>query len=123
MSRARTRLTLMYGGLFLLSGAVLMAIAYLLMANAGFVFTLPGGPTGATRLASPTVPTQSLPARPSAKTLAHWRGVAGCMRANGVLGFPNPRTSTPTNLLRVRVIMDREGASFVIPTTIDQQCR
>jgi signal transduction histidine kinase len=119
----RARLTLMYGSLFLLSGAALMAIAYLLLANAGFVLTLPGAPTGPTRLASPTVPTQSLPARPSAKTLAHWHGVAGCMRANGVLGFPNPRTSTPANPLRVRDIMDREGAIFVIPTTIDQRSR
>ena len=36
----RVRLTLLYGGLFLLSGAALMAIAYALLVNAGFVFTL-----------------------------------------------------------------------------------
>ena len=42
---ARVRLTLLYGGLFLLSGAALMAIAYALLVNAGFVFTL--GPTSA----------------------------------------------------------------------------
>ena len=42
---ARMRLTLLYGGLFLLSGAALMAIAYALLVNAGFVFTL--GPTSA----------------------------------------------------------------------------
>ncbi|HUA46637.1 MAG TPA: HAMP domain-containing sensor histidine kinase [Solirubrobacteraceae bacterium] len=37
----RLRLTLLYGGLFLLSGAVLLAITYLLVVNAtsGFVFT------------------------------------------------------------------------------------
>ena len=40
---ARMRLTLLYSGLFLLSGAALMAIAYVLLVNAGFVFTL--GPT------------------------------------------------------------------------------
>ena len=44
MSRARARLTLIYGGLFLLSGAALMAIAYALLVNAGFVFSIPGGP-------------------------------------------------------------------------------
>ena len=124
MSRARARLTLMYGGLFLLSGAALMAIAYLLMANAGFVFTLhggPTGPTGPTRLASPTAPTRNPPTHPSAQTLAHWRAVAGCMRANGVVGFPNPQTSTPANPLRDRDIMDREGAIFAIPSTLNTQ--
>ncbi len=37
----RVRLTLLYGGLFLLSGAALMAITYALLVNAGFVFTPP----------------------------------------------------------------------------------
>ena len=36
----RVRLTLLYGGLFLLSGAALMAITYALLVNAGFVFSL-----------------------------------------------------------------------------------
>ncbi len=40
----RRRLTLLYGGLFLLSGAALMAITYALLVNAGFVFTLQKGP-------------------------------------------------------------------------------
>ena len=39
----RVRLTLLYGGLFLLSGAALMAITYALLVNAGFVFTLQNG--------------------------------------------------------------------------------
>jgi len=119
----RARLTLMYGGLFLLSGAALMAIAYLLLINAGFVFTIPGGPTSPTPAASPTAPTSSLATHPSARTLAHWRAVARCMRANGVIGFPNPRTSTPANPLRDRDIMDREGAIFAIPNTLNTQSR
>ena len=40
----RVRLTLLYGGLFLLSGAALMAIAYALLVNAGFVFSIQNGP-------------------------------------------------------------------------------
>jgi signal transduction histidine kinase len=117
----RARLTLMYGGLFLLSGAALMAIAYLLLANAGFVFTLPGGPT-LPLPGTPTAPlTRNLPRHPSAQKLAHWRAVAACMRANGVIGFPNPRVSTPANPLRDRDIMDREGAIFAIPSTLNTQ--
>jgi signal transduction histidine kinase len=119
----RARLTLMYGSLFLLSGAALMAIAYLLLANAGFVFTLPGGPSTTTHLASPTVPIQTSPTHPSGQTLAHWRAVAGCMRANGVTGFPDPRASMPADTLRGRDVMDREGAIFVIPNTLNTQSR
>ena len=39
----RVRLTLLYGGLFLVSGAALMAITYALLVNAGFVFSLQSG--------------------------------------------------------------------------------
>jgi len=43
----RRRLTLLYGGLFLLSGAALMAITYALLVNAGF-----GSPSSKVRLAT-----------------------------------------------------------------------
>jgi hypothetical protein len=39
----RVRLTVLHSGLFLLSGAALMAIAYALLINAGFVFSLQNG--------------------------------------------------------------------------------
>ena len=44
----RVRLTLMYGGLFLVSGAALMAITYALLVNAGFVFTIGNGASAGT---------------------------------------------------------------------------
>ncbi len=122
MSRARARLTLIYGGLFLLSGAALMAIAYALLVNAGFVFSIPGGPAANSGAANPATPRAALPARPSPQTLAHWRAVAQCMRTRGVHSFPNPLASMPSGTgLRFRDISDRDGAIFVIPTSIDQQ--
>jgi signal transduction histidine kinase len=131
----RTRLALIYGGLFLLSGAALMAIAYALLVNAGFVFTIPAGPganqatplirsaAGLPKHTAGRLPRQAgaLPAHPSAATMAHWRRVAQCMREHGVRGFPDPRASTPSGSLRFSEIANRDGAVFVIPTTIDQQ--
>jgi signal transduction histidine kinase len=118
----RARLTLMYGGLFLLSGAALMAIAYALLVNAGFVFTIPGGPS--TNLTAPATRAAALPTtQTSAATIAHWRQVAQCMRQHGVHDFPNPRTSLPPGTPRFSQIDDREGVMFVIPVTIDQQSR
>ena len=123
MSRARARLTLIYGGLFLLSGAALMAIAYALLVNAGFVFSIPGGPPANSSAANPASPITALPTHPSRQTLAHWRGVAQCMRNHGVHSFPNPTTSMPSGPSRFAEIVDREGAIFLVPTTIDQQSR
>ena len=51
----RVRLTLLYGGLFLLSGAALMAITYALLVNAGFVFTLQNGTSTAATHGTPPV--------------------------------------------------------------------
>ena len=67
---ARARLTLIYGGLFLLSGAALMAIAYALLVNAGFVFSIPGGPPANSSAANPASPITALPTHPSRQTLA-----------------------------------------------------
>ena len=93
----RKRLTLIYGGLFVFSGAALMAIAYLLLVNAGFVFTLQPGATTPSAGLQATFPATSAGrglakagqrTHPSALTMAYWRGGRqGCMRANGVLGF------------------------------------
>jgi signal transduction histidine kinase len=118
----RVRLTLLYGGLFLLSGAALMAIAYALLVNAGFVFSLQSGPAVESGPApQPAFPSLG-PTHPTAETIMHWRGVAECMRQRGVSGFPNPTTSVPPNLRQTGgEISDRDGALFAIPATIDQQ--
>ena len=121
---ARMRLTLLYGSLFLLSGAALMAIAYALLVNAGFVFTL--GPTNAASTQPGLVSTpwpSGLPipgakTHPSAQTMAHWRVVALCMRQHGVPAFPDPTTSMPR---AGSVISDHDGAIFAIPASINTQ--
>ncbi len=130
----RIRLTLLYGGLFLLSGAALMAISYALLVNAGFVFTLQNGMSSEVAGPPPSLPItgppRGLPARlglrsttpPSAQTMAHWRTVAQCMRQHGVRGFPDPTTSVPPNAFgRYGLIADRDGAILAIPATIDTQ--
>ena len=119
----RIRLTLLYGGLFLLSGAALMAITYALLVNAGFVFSLHNGTsneTVQTRTAPPpTFPGTGSTARPSPQTMAHWRQVAQCMRQHGVSRFPDPATSFPANQLDIREVSDRDGAILAIPATIN----
>src|SRR5579875_2757187 len=124
---ARMRLTLLYGGLFLLSGAALMAIAYALLVNAGFVFTL--GPTSAASTQPGLVstpwpsglPTPGAKTHPSVQTMTHWRAVAQCMRQHGVAAFPNPTTSIPRGGSFPGVISDHDGAIFTIrATTVTQ---
>jgi signal transduction histidine kinase len=125
--KVRVRLTLLYGGLFLLSGAALMAIAYALLVNAGFVFTQQNGPaitSGQTGLAVTPAPL-ALPrpgarTHPSAQTMAHWQAVARCMRGRGISEFPDPTTSFPRNFGFLGQISDRDGALLEIPATIDE---
>jgi signal transduction histidine kinase len=123
----RLRLTLLYGGLFLLSGAALMAIAYALLVNAGFVFTLQTGagpgplgaqPVQSARAASRSAPLPGLTTHPSAATLAYWRTVAQCMRKDGVPRFPYPTTTVPSR--PVGVVSDQDGAVFAIPTATQE---
>jgi signal transduction histidine kinase len=125
----RLRLTLLYGGLFLLSGAALMAIAYALLVNAGFVFTLQTGsgagpvggrPVQSARAASPP-PSLPRTTHPSAQTLAHWHTVAECMRHHGVRGFPDPTTSVTSPFANAPVeFTDHDGALFAIPSGVQQ---
>lgn len=117
----RVRLTLMYGGLFLLSGAALMAIAYALLINAGFVFTISNSPpngtvNGATvglvhpgllHVASPSYPSAGSKTHPSPGTMAYWRGVARCMHEHGVPRFPEPTTSIPPEFARGGAVSNR----------------
>ena len=123
----RVRLTLLYGGLFLVSGAALMAITYALLVNAGFVFSLQTGPTtgsapsGLVSTATPGgLPLPGATTHPSAQTMTHWRAVSQCMRRRGVSEFPNPTTSVPHTLAFVGVVSDRDGAILAIPDTISQ---
>ncbi len=67
--------------------------------------------------------------------MAHWRGVASCMRAHGVPQFPNPTTTVPADFLvlpgptttapafrksaRYTMVSDRDGAIMAIPATVD----
>jgi signal transduction histidine kinase len=119
----RVRLTLLYGGLFLLSGAALMAIAYALLVNAGFVFSLQNGPAVQSGSGPPPgFPSLGSTTHPTAKTMAHWHGVSECMRQRGVSGFPDPTTTVPPTLRQTGgEISDRDGAILAIPATIDQQ--
>ncbi len=127
----RMRLTLLYSGLFLLSGAALMAITYALLVNAGFVFSLQSGPAIATDQGRSVAVSHSAstagPPRlgsrthPSAQTMSYWSDVAQCMRRHGVASFPDPTTSVPANLHGIREISDREGAILVMPTTLNTQ--
>ena len=121
----RVRLTLLYGGLFLLSGAALMAIAYALLVNAGFVFTLDSGggnvagqgPANVSVTGWPEgLPRPGSTTHPSAQTMAHWRSVALCMRGHGVSGFPDPTTSFPASPFEGQ-LSDRDGALIAIPSS------
>jgi len=60
---------------------------------------------------------------PSAQALAHWVKVAQCMRKHDITGFPDPRTSVPSNPTggAPGVISDRDGVILVFPSTIDTQ--
>jgi signal transduction histidine kinase len=132
----RRRLTLLYGGLFLLSGAALMAITYALLVNAGFVFTLQQSTNGNVAVVGPAAPlvhrqSGALPfpgstTHPSAQTMAHWRSVAQCMRRHGVSGFPYPvasvppksATSAPSKVVRVGEVSDRDGAILILTPAV-----
>jgi len=121
----RVRLTLLYGGLFLVSGAALMAITYALLVNAGFVFTIGNSASpqaGAVNTSVRSGPAGLFPAvgsrtHPSAQTMTHWLGVAQCMREHGISRFPDPATSVPATLHFVGEVSDRDGAILVIPTS------
>lgn len=127
----RVRLTLLYGGLFLFSGAALMAITYALMVNAGFVFSLQnttaippasGQPDGLIIESPPGgFLAPGAKTHPSAQTMVHWRQVAQCMREHGVPDFPNPTASIPSHLAWIGEVSDRDGAIFAIPAAINRQ--
>jgi signal transduction histidine kinase len=125
----RVRLTVLYGGLFLVSGAALMAIAYALLVNAGFVFSLQSGgdvnpntgPSAISATGTPLgLPGPGATTHPSTQTMAHWRGVARCMREHGLAGFPDPTDSFPSEAKGAFIgeVSDRDGALLAIPAAI-----
>ncbi len=59
--------------------------------------------------------------QPSAATEAQMLAISECMRAHGVSGFPDPTTTPPGSPAGSSGVLDRNGVSFVIPTTIDLQ--
>ena len=101
----RVRLTLLYGGLFLLSGAALMAITYALLVNAGFVFSLQNGGGTAPARDQPAISAQPAsaprlspaPARRRTPPHRRWRTGAGCAVHAPArrLRVPRPTTSVP----------------------------
>jgi signal transduction histidine kinase len=133
----RVRLTLLYGVLFLLSGAALMAIAYALLVNAGFVFSLQsqtttqpvagpapnvrGGAGPALGVLPAGFPRPGASTHASAQTMTYWRSVAQCMRHHGVSTFPDPTTSVPSSFGGVGEVSDREGAILVFPATLNTE--
>ena len=125
----RARLTVLYGGLFVLSGAGLMAIAYLLLVNAGFVFSLQSSPApgSGARVSPPAgsaaprgLPNAGLRTHPSAQTMAYWRGVARCMHQRGMAAFPEPTGSVPRRIGSATEVSDRNGAILVFSAGLDR---
>ena len=81
-------------------------------ARCGKLLPTPGGPGG-----------PSFPPQVTAHALAQLRTVAQCMRAHGISGFPDPRSTRPPNLGlgEYSVITDYEGAFLLFPATINMQ--
>ena len=59
--------------------------------------------------------------KPSAATEAQMLAISDCMRAHGVSGFPDPTTTPPSSPAGYSGVLERNGVSFAIPTTIDLQ--
>lgn len=58
---------------------------------------------------------------PSAQALAQMLKVSQCMRHHGISGFPDPRTSVPSDLTGIGVVNDRDGVILLFPSTLDTQ--
>ncbi len=60
---------------------------------------------------------------PTEQTLLKLRKIAVCMRAHGISGFPDPRTSVPSNPAAAGIaeITDFDGAILLFPQTMNVQ--
>ncbi|MGO9976637.1 MAG: hypothetical protein ACLPZR_24985 [Solirubrobacteraceae bacterium] len=59
--------------------------------------------------------------KPSAATEAQMLAISECMRAHGVSAFPDPTTTAPSSPVGYSGVLERNGVSFAIPSTIDLQ--
>jgi hypothetical protein len=59
--------------------------------------------------------------KPSAANKARMLAISECMRTHGVSGFPDPTTAPPSSPAGYSGVLERNGVSFAIPTTIDLQ--
>jgi len=95
----RVRLTLLYGGLFLLSGAALMAITYGLLVQAGFVFALQNGVSMGTgpprRLAVDSWAASPTPDRRRTRQHRRWPTGAALPSASASTASPSFPTRRP----------------------------
>jgi hypothetical protein len=69
----------------------------------------------------PGVPSPGEATHPSKQALARVLKVSKCMRQHGVSGFPDPRTSVPSDASPARYgeIVDENGAILAIPSSIN----
>ena len=58
-------------------------------------------------------------AQPTAHDTAQMLHVSQCMRQHGIAGFPDPTQSSPSNVADYGVVINRDGAFFAIPKSID----
>lgn len=61
------------------------------------------------------------PAHPSTQAVAQMLKVSQCMRRHGILGFPDPTTSVPSDLTGIGEVSDRDGVILVFPRSLDTQ--
>jgi hypothetical protein len=58
---------------------------------------------------------------PSAATMTQMRAVAKCMRAHGVPNWPDPTTFMPSSPNGYSLLINHNGAVFLLPLSIDPQ--
>jgi hypothetical protein len=97
--------------------------------SGGFRLRYP--PSAAFKAAQPKcqklLPAGGMPApgsttHPSAQSLAQMLKVAQCMRGHGISGFPDPRSSIPSNLpAGGGTVMDQDGVILVFPAALNTQ--
>jgi hypothetical protein len=66
-------------------------------------------------------PAAGAPTHPSEQTLSRLLKVSECMRQHGVAGFPDPRTSVPSDASpgRYGMVVDDDGAILAVPSSIN----
>ncbi len=57
----------------------------------------------------------------SGRAMAQALRISECMRAHGIDGFPDPRTSPPSDLSGYSAVLSQGGAVLAIPSSVDEQ--